>query len=75
MKLVNAMSLVPVAPQKSTKNRLKAGMPAEEEEKEETLLRRIDKVEKDLEKTFQQNRENLGSIAVVEKDILNLREV
>lgn len=50
-------------------------MPAEEEEKEENLLRRIDKVEKDLEKTFQQNRENLGSIAVVEKDILNLREV
>ena len=75
MKLVNAMSLVPIAPQKSGKNRLKAGMPAEDEEKEESLLRRIDKLEKDLEKSFQQIRDNLGSIAVAGKDILNLREV
>lgn len=50
-------------------------MPAEDEEKEESMLRRLGKMEQELEKSFAQIRDNLGSIAVAEKDILNLREV
>lgn len=59
----------------SIKNPFKKDMPPDPEERGEVLLDKVMNIEKDIKRLSNDMKEQLGNLAIAEKDILNLREV